>query len=37
MVQGFLIGGIAMVVVAAGVTGCATMTQPKFAEVVAVK
>ena len=38
MVKGVVIGGIAMVVLAAGgVTGYKTMTQPKFAEVVAVK
>jgi uncharacterized protein YcfJ len=38
MVKGVLIGGIAMVVLAAGgVTGYKTLTQPKFAEVVAVK
>jgi uncharacterized protein YcfJ len=38
MVKGVVIGGIAMVVVAAGgVTGYRAMTKPKFAEVVAVK
>jgi uncharacterized protein YcfJ len=38
MVKGVLIGGIAMVVLAAGgVTGYRTMTKPTFAEVVAVK
>jgi uncharacterized protein YcfJ len=38
MMKGVLIGGVAMVVVAAGgVTGYRTMTQPKFAEVVSVK
>ena len=38
MMKGVLIGGIAMVVVAAsGVTGYKAMTQPKFAEVLAVK
>ena len=38
MVKGVLIGGVAMVVLAAGgVTGYRAMTKPKFAEVVAVK
>jgi uncharacterized protein YcfJ len=38
MVKGVVIGGIAMVVVAAGgVTGYQAMTKPKFAEVLAVK
>lgn len=38
MVKGVVIGGIAMVVLAAGgVTGYRTVTKPKFAEVVAVK
>jgi uncharacterized protein YcfJ len=38
MVKGVVIGGVAMVVVAAsGVTGYQAMTKPKFAEVVAVK
>jgi uncharacterized protein YcfJ len=38
MVKGVVIGGIAMVVLAAGgVTGYRTMTKPTFAEVVAVK
>jgi uncharacterized protein YcfJ len=38
MVKGVVIGGVAMVVLAAGgVTGYRTMTQPTFAEVVAVK
>jgi uncharacterized protein YcfJ len=38
MVKGAMIGGVAMVVLAAGgVTGYRAMTQPKFAEVVAVK
>lgn len=38
MVKGVLIGGVAMVVLAAGgITGYRTLNQPKFAEVVAVK
>ena len=38
MVKGVLIGGVAMVVLAAGgVTGYKTLTKPQFAEVVAVK
>ena len=38
MVKGIAIGGIAMVVLAAGgVTGYRTLTKPQFAEVVAVK
>lgn len=37
MVQGFVIGGIAMVVLGAGAVGYQTMTKPKFADVVAVK
>jgi len=38
MVKGVVVGGIAMVVLAAGgVTGYRTMTKPTFAEVVAVK
>jgi uncharacterized protein YcfJ len=38
MVKGVVIGGIAMVVLAAGgVTGYRTMTKPTFAEVVAVR
>jgi len=37
MVQGFVIGGIAMVVLGAGAVGYKTMTKPKFADVVAVK
>jgi len=38
MIKGFVIGGIAMVVVSAGaVTGYKVMTKPKFAEVVGVQ
>ena len=38
MVKGFLVGGVAMVVLAAGgVTGYRSLKQPTFAEVVAVK
>jgi uncharacterized protein YcfJ len=38
MIKGFAIGGVAMVVLAAGgVTGYKTLTKPKFAEVVAAK
>ena len=38
MVKGFVLGGIAMVVLGAGaVTGYKTLTQPSFADVVAVK
>lgn len=38
MIKGFVLGGIAMVVLGAGgVTGYKALTQPKFADVVAVK
>ena len=37
MIKGIVIGGLAMVVVAAGaVTGYKTLTKPKFADVVSV-
>ncbi|HEX6017066.1 MAG TPA: glycine zipper 2TM domain-containing protein [Burkholderiaceae bacterium] len=37
MIQGFVIGGIAMVVLGAGAVGYKAMSKPKFADVVAVK
>lgn len=37
MMQGLVIGGIAMVVLGAGAVGYRAMTKPKFADVVAVK
>ncbi len=37
MMKGFVVGGIAMVVLGAGAVGYKTLTKPKFAEVVAAK
>ncbi|MCG3190258.1 MAG: hypothetical protein LKCHEGNO_02905 [Burkholderiaceae bacterium] len=37
MMQGFVIGGVAMVVLGAGAVGYQQMSKPKFADVVAVK